>query len=139
MFLLDTNIVSEARKGPRAHAQLAEWYERTPGEAMFLSVLVVGEIRRGLERVRPRDQHQAAALEIWLKLLLDGYRGRILGVGIEVAQIWGAINARGTFPVVDSLLAATAMHHGLTFVTRDLSGVRGCGARCLDPFTGETC
>ena len=101
---------------------------------LFLSVLVVGEIRNGIEKVRRRDGAAAAALEGWLEGLVASHGDRILPVDRKVAEEWGRLASRRTLPVVDGLMAATAIVHGLTLVTRNVRDVSGTGATVLDPF-----
>ena len=134
MYLIDTNIISEIRKGRRCDAHVAAWYRATRDSELFLSVLVIGEIRQGIERLRPRNARQAAALENWLEEILGSFAERVLPVNERVAQIWGRLNAHDVLPVVDSLLAATAAAHGLTLVTRNLKDIERSGVRCLNPF-----
>jgi toxin FitB len=134
MYLIDTNIISEIRKGRRCDPNVAAWYRSARDDELFLSVLVIGEIRQGIERVRPRNTRQAAALENWLEELLGSFGDRVLPVNERVAQIWGRLNAREALPVVDSLLAATAQAHGLALVTRNLKDIERSGVRCLNPF-----
>jgi toxin FitB len=134
MYLIDTNIISEVRKGRRCDGNVAAWYRATRDDELFLSVLVVGEIRQGIERVRPRNARQAAALENWLEEILSSFSERVLPVNERVAQIWGRLNARELLPVVDSLLAATAEAHHLTLVTRNVKDIERSGVPCLNPF-----
>jgi predicted nucleic acid-binding protein len=134
MYLVDTNIISEVGKGQRCDRNVAVWYREVRDDDLFLSVLVVGEIRQGIERLRPRNRQRAAALEHWLGEILSSFEERVLPVDERVAQIWGRINAREPLPVVDSLLAATAEAHSLTLVTRNLKDIERSGVRCLNPF-----
>jgi predicted nucleic acid-binding protein len=101
---------------------------------LFLSVLVVGEIRAGIERIRRRDGTGAASLESWLRALVASHEERILPVDQRVAEEWGRLAARRTLSVVDGLLAATALVHGLTLVTRNTRDSAGTGAPVLNPF-----
>ncbi len=137
MYLIDTNIISEVRKGRRCHPRVAAWFRRVGDDELFLSVLVVGEIRQGIERLRPRNPRHAAALEEWLAELLGTFGERVLPVDERVAQNWGRLNARDTLPVIDSLLAATADTHGLVLVTRNLRDIARSGVLCLDPFVAS--
>ena len=137
-LLLDTNVISEVRKKRRCHPAVARWWAAVDPDRIYLSALVLGEIRSGIERVRSRDPAQARALDRWLSALADGFRERILPVDHPVAEEWGRMNALRTFPVIDGLLAATARVHDLTLVTRDVDDLAGCGARLLDPFTSES-
>ncbi len=134
MYLIDTNIISEVRKGSRCNRRVAAWYDTIDDDELYLSVIVLGEIRQGIERVRRRDRHQAAALEKWLVEVIEAFGPRILPVDSAVADAWGRLSARGTFPVIDALLAATAHAHGLTLVTRNVRDIAGTGVRCLNPF-----
>ena len=134
MYLIDTNIISEVGKGRRCDRHVAAWFRAARDDELFLSVLVIGEIRQGIERLRPRNPERAAALEQWLEEMLASFGERVLPVDERVAQIWGRINAREVLPAVDSLLAATAEAHGLTLVTRNFKDVERTGVRCLNPF-----
>ncbi|MGH7925833.1 MAG: type II toxin-antitoxin system VapC family toxin, partial [Candidatus Binatus sp.] len=134
MYLIDTNVISEVGKGRRCDQRVAEWYQAVRDDELFLSVLVIGEILQGIERLRARNPRRAQALEKWLQELLEAFGDRVLPVDDKVAQNWGRLNARDTFPVVDSLLAATAEAHGLTLVTRNLKDIERSGVRCINPF-----
>ena len=101
---------------------------------MVLSVLTLGEIRKGVEAVRARDPVKAAALATWLSDVVDAFGTRILGVDGAVAETWGRMCAIRSVPVVDGLLAATASAHGLVLVTRNIGDVEGLGVRVLNPF-----
>ncbi|HZN18702.1 MAG TPA: type II toxin-antitoxin system VapC family toxin [Micromonosporaceae bacterium] len=133
-YLLDTNVVSELRKiTPNLH--VLAWRQSQRHAEAYISTLVVGEIRQGIERVRPRDPVQADALERWLVGLVPAYRDRILPVTVAIAEEWGRLNALPRpLPVVDGLMAATAKVHGLTFVTRNVSDVARAGVKLLNPF-----
>ena len=137
MFLLDTNVISELRKGLKCDPAVARWYRGVREDEIFLSVLVIGEIRQGIERLRPRNSRHAHVLENWLAELLEAFGDRILPVDERTAQHWGRLNARETFPVIDSLLAATATAHNLTLVTRNNRDIERSGVRCLNPFESK--
>ena len=132
-FLLDTNVVSEARR-PQGNADVRSWLSSAPGDSLFLSVLTVGEIRRGIERLRRRDEVQASVLEQWLDTLRRDYADRLLPVTSDIAEEWGRLNVPDPLPTVDGLLAATAAVHGLTLVTRNTADLAGTGVRLLNPF-----
>lgn len=137
MYLIDTNVISEIRKGSRCDTKVAAWLRQVRDDDLYLSVLVIGEIRQGIERVRARDLRQALALEDWLDGLLVGFGERILKIDDSITQTWGRLSALGGFPVIDALLAATALTHGLTLVTRNIKDVERSGVRCLNPFEFE--
>lgn len=132
-FLLDTNIVSEARK-PTGNAHVKAWMASVPGTDLYLSVLVVGEIRQGIERLRRRDPAQAAVYETWLATLLRDYAQHVLPFTTAVAEEWGRLNAPSPLPVIDGLLAATACVWGLTLVTRNTVDLVRTGVPLLNPF-----
>ena len=135
MFLLDTNIISEVRKGERCDPRVAAWFAGVRDTDLFISVLVTGEIRRGVERLRGRDPHRAEALERWLEALFAAYADRVLPVDARVADAWGRLGAARPVPVIDGLLAATARVHDMTLVvTRDTADVDGLGVPVLNPF-----
>ena len=115
MFLLDTNVISELRKRGRADSGVSEWYAGVSDEDIFLSVLTIGEIRRGVERSRRRgDNPQADTLEAWLDTVKGRFGSRILPADEEVAETWGRISAIRVVPVEDALLAATAIVNDFT-------------------------
>jgi toxin FitB len=133
-FLLDTNVVSELRKA-RPDPQVVLWAERESQADIYLSALVVGEVRQGIERVRLRDQASATALTRWLETLIISYSDRILPITTEIAEEWGRIGpAAQPLPVVDGLMAATAKVCDLIFVTRNVDDVSRAGIRVLNPF-----
>lgn len=134
-FLLDTNILSELRKQERCDPGVRAWFEQCPENRMFVSVLVLGEIRRGIERIRARDPRQAEALESWLESVTQQYEERILPVDVRVADRWGAMGSLQPIAPVDGLLAATALTHQLTLVTRNVADVESTGVKLLNPFS----
>lgn len=134
-FLLDTNILSEFRKANRCDAGVRDWVDQTPPEELYVSVLVLGEIRQGVERIRMRDQAQARTLERWLQSLSTGFADRILPVDERVADQWGRLGLRQPVPTLDAILAATALVHDLTVVSRDEGGFRCAGVRIINPFS----
>ena len=133
-WLVDTNIISEIRKGPRCHPSVASWWAAVEDRDLFLSALTLGEIRKGIESVRPRDPVRAGALERWLREVSDVFGARIIGVDPAVADAWGRMSASRPVPVIDALLAATAQVHDLVLVTRNTADVSGLGVRTLNPF-----
>jgi hypothetical protein len=135
-FLLDTNVVSEIRKKAPDRG-VAAWFASVPADKLFLSVLVVGEIRQGIARLVRRDPAQAEIFERWLSQLVDGYGDRIVPITVRIAEAWGRLNVPDPVPVVDGLLAATALVHDWTLVTRNVNDVTSTGLRLLDPFAGS--
>ena len=133
-FLIDTNIISELRKGARCDRHVADWFSSVADDDLFLSALVLAEIRRGIELIRPRDSSKADALERWLREVEVAFAGRVLEIDNAVSDRWGRMSAIRPVPVIDGLLAATAMANGLTLVTRNDRDVAGLGATVLNPF-----
>jgi toxin FitB len=133
-YLIDTNIISEVRKGGRCHPSVAAWYEKIADSTLYLSVLVIGEIRRGLERLRLRDAAQATVLENWLFAVDQTFGERILPVNLAVADEWGRLSSGRPLPVIDGLLAATAKVHRMTLVTRNTADIADLGVNVLNPF-----
>lgn len=133
-FLLDTNVVSELRKGPRGDPHVTAWFSGLEDGQIFLSVLTIGELRRGIEAIRRRDREQAGRLDLWLRELLSGYAESVLPVDLEIADRWGRVNVPDPLPVVDGLLAATAHVHGLTLATRDTGPAQRVGVAVMNPF-----
>jgi predicted nucleic acid-binding protein len=136
-FLIDTNVISEVRKGARCDPKVAAWYASVEDGDLYLSALILGEIRRGIELARPRDAAKAEALQAWLESVVAAFGDRVISVDITVSDEWGRICAMRPVPVIDGLLAATAKVHQLTLVTRNDSDVRGLGVRVLNPFKSK--
>jgi len=133
-YLIDTNVISELRKGRRCDANVARWFDSVGDEEIFLSVLTIGELRRGVELIRRRDPVSAESLDTWLAQVLSTHAGRFLPVDSSVAEQWGELNVPNPVPVVDGLLAATAIVNGLTLATRNVGNIAGTGVPCLNPF-----
>jgi toxin FitB len=132
-FLLDTNVISEARKAA-PDPNLRAWLDSVPEAELYLSVLVVGEIRQGVERLRRRDPAQAEPYEAWLSTLLRGFADRLVPITADVCEEWGRLNVPDPLPVVDGLMAATASSRNWTFVTRNVKDLARTGVRLLNPF-----
>jgi predicted nucleic acid-binding protein len=133
-YLIDTNIISEVRKGAKCDQHVAAWYESIADADIYLSVLVVGEIRKGIERARPNNPAQARALEKWLADVIRSFAERILLIDQAVADEWGRMSARRSLSTIDSLLAATAKMNGMTLATCNLSDVSDLDVRAINPF-----
>lgn len=136
-YLIDTNVISELRKGDRCDPAVAAWWAKVSEDELWISALVLGEIRRGIELARRRDPQKAKALETWLEEVVAGFFDRVLQVDERVADEWGRMNAIRPLPVIDALLAATARANGLTFVTRNGSDVQGVGVDIFNPFAAQ--
>ncbi|MES2638853.1 MAG: type II toxin-antitoxin system VapC family toxin [Myxococcota bacterium] len=134
-YLLDTNIISELRKGRRADEGVRSWMEATAASSLWVSVLVLGELRRGVEALRRRDPVSADVLEVWLRAQASMHAGRVLPVDEAVADRWGRLNVPDLVPTVDGLLAATALVHGMTVVTRNTRDFAPTGVELLNPFS----
>ena len=133
-YLLDTNVVSEARKGARADPGLRRWLSSVNEKDLYISVLVVGEIRQGIERLYRRDPEQASVYESWLGELRENYGERILELTLADAERWGRMNAADPLPAVDSLMAAQARHRDLVLVSANTKDFERTGAEILNPF-----
>jgi predicted nucleic acid-binding protein len=133
-YLIDTNVISELRKGRRCNRHVADWFAAVPADDIFLSVLTIGELRKGVEVIRRQDEKSASTLEHWVRATVRNYRERILAVDQAVAEEWGLMNVPQPLPVIDSLLAATAKVHGLTFATRNTDDVIRTGVHVFNPF-----
>jgi predicted nucleic acid-binding protein len=135
-YLVDTNILSELRKRERGDARVAAWLATVPPDELFVSVLSLGEIRRGIELIRRRDPASARALDKWLNGLEAHYADRILPISPAIADRWGRLSPDQPLPVTDGLLAATGIEHKLTIVTRNVDDFRRSGVNTLNPFQG---
>lgn len=133
-YLVDTNVVSELRKGARADRRVMDWFRQRRDDELFLSVLTVGELRRGAVRLRRRDPKAADAVGAWVDRIVDRFSDRMLDVDRAVGERWGHSSALDPVPDVDGLLAATAFAHDLIVVTRNMKHIAPTGVRCFDPF-----
>ncbi len=132
-YLLDTNVISEIRKRDRADASVARWVARTPVTEIGTSVVVLAEIRRGIELKRRADPEQA--LDRWFVQMRSGLGDRVLPIDESIAEVWARLNVPDPLPLVDGLLAATAKVYGLTHVTRNVADISRAGVSLLNPFS----
>lgn len=138
MYLIDTNVISEARKRGKANPGVVAFFREVAQreEALYLSVVSVGELRRGVELIRYRgDTPQAQLLERWLADVLDHYRGSILPFNSDAAQVWGRLRVPHAEHEIDKQIAAIALVNGLTVVTRNLADFAGTGVNVRNPFS----
>jgi predicted nucleic acid-binding protein len=135
MYLLDTNVISELRKGGRANPGVTAFFATLAPEDIYLSVVTIGEIRRGLENVRVRgDREQAGRLETWLDKVVTDFSDRILDFDLECAQVWGKLMSPHPQHPIDKQIAAIALIYDLTVVTRNTDNFVPSGVRKLNPF-----
>jgi predicted nucleic acid-binding protein len=134
-FLLDTNVISEIRKRDRVHPNVARWVNSTPVEEIGTSVIVLAEIRHGIELKRRRDPEQAVSLDRWFMQMRTKLADRVLPIDEPIAEAWALLGVPDPVPLIDGLLAATAKVHGLTLVTRNVTDIAPTGVSFLDPFT----
>jgi len=138
MYLVDTNVISEARKKSKANTGVRAFFKQAIEDEtrIFISVVTVGELRRGVESIRYRgDVRQANQLEKWLEVLMDEYQDHILDINQDIAQLWGRLRAPHPENALDKQIAATALIYELTVVTRNHKDFVKTGVRVLNPFT----
>jgi predicted nucleic acid-binding protein len=134
-FLLDTSVISEIRKRDRAHPNVARWVTRTPVEEIGTSVLVLAEIRRGIELKRRTHPDQAKALDRWFAQMRKMLGDRVLPLDEPIMEAWAMLGISISLPLVDGLLAATAKVRGLMLVTRNIEDIAESGVAVFDPFS----
>ncbi len=133
-YLLDTNVLSELRKASRCDAKVRAWAKNISSPQLWISVLSLGEIRKGIESLRRKDPPQCAMLERWLGMVEQQFANHILPISESVADEWGRMQARQPLAIVDSLIAATAQVHKLTVVTRNTKDFKAAGVPVVNPF-----
>lgn len=133
-YLLDTNILSELRRGRRCDPGVKRWATSASGDQHYISVLSLGEIRKGIEVLRRRAPGQCPAFEQWLSKLQSDYDANLLPIDDAVAERWGRLMAERSLPVIDGLLAATALVHELTVATRNIGDFKDLGVEWVNPF-----
>lgn len=134
-FLLDTNVISEIRKRHRGHPNVVRWINNTPRAEIGTSVIVLAEIRHGIELKRRRDPEQALSLDRWFMQVRTRLGNRVLPVDETVAEAWALLGIPNPLPLVYGLLAATAKVQGLTLVTRNVADIAAAGVPYLNPFS----
>ena len=139
MYLIDTNVISEARKRDKANLGVRAFFSQVAarGDAVYLSVVTVGELRRGVDLIRHRgDLGQSALLATWLQAVLDSYDDNILPFVAQAAQVWGRLRVPNAEHALYKQIAATALVNDLTVVTRNTGDFLGTGVRLINPFSG---
>jgi toxin FitB len=135
MYLVDTNVISEARKGAKANRGVQKFFQSIAPEDLYLSAQTIGEIRRGLENIRHRgDLPQTKKLEKWLDLVVSDYADKILTFDEECAQVWGRLMSPHPEHPIDKQIAAIALLHDMAVVTRNVDDFRGTGVEIVNPF-----
>ena len=137
MYLVDTNVISEIRKGDKANPGVKDFFQQVliNNSSVFISVITIGELRRGIDLISYRgDLKQAAALETWLDLILKEYNDFILNFDIEIAQLWGKLRVPFHENILDKQIAATAIIYNLTVVTRNTKDFIKTGVKVKNPF-----
>src|SRR5579863_10430767 len=135
--LVDTNVISELRRGRNAATGVITWFAAMPAENVFTSVIVLGEIRRGIELLAMRDKLQADALAQWYGTIRERLGDRVLVVDEPVMTLWAKISVPNILPAYDALIAATALFHGLIVVTRNTQDYRRTGVAVLNPWDDQ--
>ena len=132
LYLLDTNIISETCR-PKPNQGVIQWLKETPSEKLYISVLTIGEIRKGIEKLN--DTQQKMKLIDWLdNILTEWFEDRILQIDLDVAERWGCLTACYTLPAIDGLLAATALVYNLQLITRNIKDFKIHDLKILNPF-----
>lgn len=133
-YLLDTNLLSETRK-KRADAGVIAFLQAAEASSLYVSVLTLGELRKGVAKKMREDEYEAKKLADWVDGLEYSFANRILGIDAATARLWGDWSSERPRPVVDTLLASTAVLRGLTLVTRNIRDVRGIPVKLLNPWS----
>jgi predicted nucleic acid-binding protein len=135
MYLIDTNVISELRKGSKSNLGVQRFFKSIQSESIYISVLTLGEIRRGCENIRQRgDTLQASQLENWLEEITREYKNKILSFDDECAQVWGKLMSPHKSNPIDKQIAAIAMINQLAVVTRNVDDFRETGVQMINPF-----
>ena len=137
MYLIDTNVISEIRKKKKANIGVQRYFKTAiqNEDKLYISIVTIGELRRGIELIRYRsDTRQANQLEKWLAVILEDHQNNILDVNEDIAQLWGKLRVPHPENALDKLIAATALINGLTVVTRNIKDFSKTGVAVLNPF-----
>jgi predicted nucleic acid-binding protein len=137
MYLIDTNIISEHRKGQKANSGVRQFFADViqNNSPVFISAITIGELRRGVDLIYHRgDTQQAKHLENWLTTIFEDYKDNILGIDVEIALLWGKMRVPNSQHALDKLIAATALIYGMTVVTRNIKDFENTGVNLLNPF-----
>lgn len=133
-WLLDTNVLSELRKGPRCAPSVRHWFDGVDERDVYTCVLVIGEIRRGVEQLRRTQGVAARSLEHWAEITEEMFGDRLLPITTEICHDWARFDPTQQLPDIDGLIAATALHHRLTLVTRNVTDFERSGVAIFNPF-----
>ncbi len=134
MFLLDTNVLSELRKGKRAEPKVIAWFDATPAELMFVSPIVIAELEIGVLLIERKDEVQGLLLRKWVDGIASEFRERCLDINLEIARAFARLHAPDKRPERDAWIAATAIYTGLIVVTRNVSDFEPMKVPLLDPW-----
>jgi predicted nucleic acid-binding protein len=133
IFLLDTSVISETRR-KKPDANVLAWYSRVAPAALYISVLSLGEIAKGVAKTQRTDAVSGRMLHAWLDGIRDQFANRIISIDAEIAEAWGRLAGVRPLPVIDGLLAATALVREMTLVTRNLRDIVDAGVECINPW-----
>lgn len=132
-YLIDTNVLSELRR-PKRSSSVVAWFSSVSSDELYLSVLILGELRQGIESLRRKDPTAANALERWFNGICEDFSEKLLPVDAAIAERWGRLSQEQPIPTIDGLLAATAAVHDLTIVTRNVADFERSGVALVNPF-----
>ena len=132
-YLLDTNVLSETRRS-RPDRRVLRWLRETPPGSLYVSVLTLGEIAKGIAVLEMRDAPRALSVAQWLNQIRVEYGRQVISIDGTIAELWGRLSASRTLPVIDGLLAATALVHGMKLATRNVRDLKDTGVAVFDPW-----